>query len=87
MLRQSCIEEGYSRDYKNKIEDQNQSLSYHDSQFLGVGIQCLQIQKGAAGRPLQREEAQGWGSVWRKLIIQRNNHCYDLLAALLQLAL
>lgn len=24
----------------------------------------------------------GVGSVWRKLIIQRNNHCYDLLAAL-----
>lgn len=24
----------------------------------------------------------GVGSVWRKLIIQRNNHCYDLFAAL-----
>ncbi len=60
LLYQSCIEEGYSKDYKQE-EDQNQSLSYHESQFLGEGIQCLQFQIGAAGRPLQREEAQGWG--------------------------
>lgn len=65
-----------------KQVDQNQSLSYHESQFLGEGIQCLQFQIGAAGRPLQREEAQGEGGcVWRKLIIQRNNHYDDLLAA------
>lgn len=43
-----------------KKKSQLKSLSYHGSQFL-EGIQCLQFQIGAAGRPLQREEAQGWG--------------------------
>lgn len=48
---------------RKQVEDQKQSLSYHESQFLVEGIQCLQFQIGAAGRPLQREEAQGWGCV------------------------
>lgn len=82
VLNQSCIEEGYSKDYKTGKRSKSKSLLPWVSVSWWGNTMPSVSNRGCRKATTERGSTGVGGGVWRKLIIQRNNHYHDLLALL-----